>query len=266
MIENRAKNRFAKVLVRDANKAFNMFGISMLIILAVTLAPWVVTIVFNPFEIAVSEVKPIARLSMISYMVLLVLMLVPSKVYGEVNLRGKGNYYALLPARQGEKFWSMVLYCYVIVPVVFMLAAVLVDTLFTLLPFGPYREWLWTDSALVEMAEYGMTWSWARLLLAVVLSNICFSSIFLFTNTIFKKSKWIKTLLWMCLIGFALMIVGVPLMLANMDWLVDISAKIAEKSDEWFVFMVYWGTLAVNMLMIVLFTWLTWRRLKRMEY
>ena len=126
-------NRFNKVVVRDFHNTYSLFGMSMLIIMMIPAFVWLMGLAVND-----SVVEVWNRRNFISMAVYLTAAISSMKIYGSCNLVGKGNYFAMLPASLCEKFTSMVLYCFVVCPLVVFVGSIAVDTILTLLPFGSY--------------------------------------------------------------------------------------------------------------------------------
>lgn len=156
----------------------------------------------------------------------------------------------------------------------------------TLLPFGPYRRWLWQTDYLASGLDYyrllvsgdvpNVDSEEIRVLTEVVtpgkgvlyglVSYLSTVALFLFTNTIFKKHKVLQTLLWTWLISFAINLVCTPIMgamMLNGNWV----EAILQSVDPVRGFNIaYWAATAWGILLTVVFLWWTAYRLKRMKY
>ena len=124
-------NRFKKVVVRDFHSAYNLYGLSLLIIMLVPAMLWMLEVAIGMGE---GDSSPFVRMRLINFLVYLAAIIAPLKIYGSCNLQGKGNYFAMLPASLGEKFWSMLLYSFVVSPLAVFVGSCAVDTLLTILP------------------------------------------------------------------------------------------------------------------------------------
>lgn len=259
-------NRFKKVVVRDFHTAYNLYGLSLLIIMLVPAMLWMLKVAIGMGD---DNSSPYVRMSLIKFLVSLAAIIAPLKIYGSCNLQGKGNYFAMLPASLGEKFWSMLLYSFVVSPLVVFVGSCAVDTLLTILPFGPYKDFLWNDNLLFAtsfgfpalLGFRGVVLFWAG-----VISS---ASIFLFTNTIFKKNKFIKTVLWLLLIGFVAMVVIAPIMLHldwDFDWVEWLAKWFEGKDERFFINLMFWSNLCFELLFTAVMSFFTYRRLKKMQY
>ena len=201
-------NRFSKVVVRDFHNTSSLFGLSLLILMLLPLLFWL-------FALAVQDdvVEVFNRRNFIQLAVFLTAAISSMKIYNSCNLIGKGNYFAMLPASLCEKFTSMLLYSFIVCPLLVFGGSVAVDTLLTAIPYGPYKDYLWQ---LPEWMTPIFTNNFGKfVLLSIKLFAV--ASLFMLANTIFKKNKFIKTVLWLALIGFVLILAIAPIM-HHYDW------------------------------------------------
>jgi hypothetical protein len=182
--------RFGQVLAKDWKNYFRNFGISLIVWSCIPVLFWIVTLIFDV------KMDADARIAIIASLVYSVLVFVPSKVYGKANLSRDGVSFAILPATNVEKFFSMLIYCSVLTPIIVGLGSWAVDTLLTLFPFGGFEGFV-----MLPKSRLG------SLLAAIVCSVLLFSSIFVFGNMVFKKRKAGKTIAWGMLIIFVITMV-----------------------------------------------------------
>ncbi len=261
-------NRFGKVVVRDFHNTYSLFGMSMLIIMLIPAFVWLTGWAFKA-----PSVDVFTRRSFIELAVYLTAAIASMKIYNSCNLVGKGNYFAMLPASLCEKFTSMVVYCFVVCPLVVFVGSVAVDTILTLLPFGPYKDFFWQVPDWIKMIgdnTYMYSTSFSGFVL-MIFEIFSVASLFMLANTIFKKNKFIKTVLWLMLIMFALIIIIVPIMNHiswpdNWNWLVKIAEWLGIKSEESLMHFIYWSSLVGNALVTFIFSFIAYRRLKKMQY
>ncbi len=279
-------SRFGKVFVHDFNVARSQFTTTVMILVLVTLAPWLLSMAFHigrPDAYVMAE----TRYNLISVAVSLAAFMAASRIYKNVNLVGKGNYFALLPASLGEKFLSMILYCFILAPVLVWGASVLLDILFTLLPFGPYKSYIWeapswSDNLAglpIVYQEEGGDWTSGRAMvsqsfftsfqsfvLTTMLSGLQIS-IFFFTNTLFKKHKVTKTVLWFILLSLVVMMISVPIINSNIEWFANLLDRwFADASGHQIVQWFFWVSTIGMAVCIFLLLFFTYRRLKKMQY
>ena len=183
-------DRFGEVLAKDWKNYFRNFGISLIVWSCIPVLGWITTLIFD-FTLTIES-----RISTIAILVYSVLIFVPSKVYGKANLSRDGVSFASLPATNTEKFFSMLIYCSILTPIIVGLGSWAVDTLLALLPFGGFEGFV-----ALPKSHLG------SILAAIACSILLFSSIFLFGNMVFKKRKAGKTIAWGMLIIFVITMV-----------------------------------------------------------
>ena len=255
-------NRFKKVIARDFHATYSRFGLGILIIVLLSIAAWLwgwVTMrEFSDLEMSedyydeyYTLMYNFHRLRYFILGVFVAVAIAPGIIYKSCNLKGRGNYFALLPASITEKYLSMFMYCSIAVPVVVVFGTLLLDTLLTLLPFGPYKVYFWKCYNYWFMGDWLI---WAILVPIALL--LLTSAVFMFTNTVFKRAKFIKTMLWLMLVGFVLMIV----MVLSADWWINWLPKFDEDIFIVIVFIVF------PLILASVFQFLTYRRLKKMQY
>ena len=237
-------NRFKKVLARDYRATYSRFGLAALILSLLVVTVWIFYLVWDntfhydwvDYQIAIGE-----RFSTILSGIAISFAIAPAIIYKSCNLKGRGNYYAMLPASHLEKYLSMLFYCCIAAPLAVLLGSFIVDTLLTLLPIGYFKGFIWNWSNFSEdyFVEY-------------ISSFIAFlfltSSIFMFTNTLFKRAKFIKTALWLMLIGFVLLITDIAFP-ALFDFIGS-----------------FWVKFIIMLIISFVLQFFTYRRLKRMQY
>lgn len=182
-------NRFIDILKKEWSEYLRAYGISLIVWACIPVAIWITTLVFD------TEVEAGTRALFIFIIMLLALMNVPSKVYGNVNLQREGVAYSMLPATAGEKFFSMMIYCSIVTPVLTFAGCLLMDFLMFLMPFGGFNDFI-----VLSTLNFGNG------LLFLILFMLIFSAVFMFGNMIFKKRKAGKTVAWIFLIVFAMTI------------------------------------------------------------
>ncbi len=258
-------NRFKKVVVHDFHNTYSLFGMSLLILMLIPTALWLLGLSFKE-----SVMPPDIRMNIIRFVVFLTAAISSMKIFGSCNLVGRGNYFAMLPATLSEKFWSMLLYCFIVCPLVSFVGMYAVDTLLSLLPFGPYRDFLWDipDWRRVQIS-YGI-YSPLQSFFSTVGKLLCCTSVFMLANTIFKKNKFIKTILWLMLIGFVFVMIVVPIM-GNIEfdwnwWLEKMLNNFKNLDQRKFTNILFWSGFIFDMVFSGVLLTITYLRLKKMQY
>ena len=278
-------SRFGKLVRKDFSNIWQNAGTSLLIITLLPLGAWLFWWALSGVQ-DLPAIVPEVRWIFIAGVIYLSMMVTPSRMHRTCNLQKEGIYFAMLPASKLEKYLSMLLFSVVICPLICFLGSMVLDYFLTLLPFGPYRRWLWQTDYLASGLDYyrllvsgdvpNVDSDEIRVLTEVVtpgkgvlyglLSYLSTVALFLFTNTIFKKHKVLQTLLWTWLISFAINLVCTPIMGAmvlNGNWV----EAILQSVDPVRGFNIaYWAATAWGILLTVVFLWWTAYRLKRMKY
>lgn len=270
--------RFCKVVRKDTNNIWQHFGLTMLIITLLPMAAWLLWWAINGVEY-VGGVAPEVRWVMIACCASLASIMAPARMYRTCNLQKEGIYFAMLPASKLEKYLSMILICVIVCPLAVLFGGVVLDLFLTVLPFGPYDNWIWQTELLGRFDEEFQLalqedpqgealltiFSPGYLTLLFLLSYLNSCAVFMFTATIFKKHKILQTILWLWAISFALNILTIPIMgfaMLDGDWV----ERFFVNAPERFARLLYlWSVIWNAVLAGVLFWWAGYR-LKRMKY
>ena len=273
--------RFGKVLAydiqrlsprnfRSGERTGNM-GIN---IISFAFMPVVISVVPILMGAQAAGVPVWVRWYILLFMACLMACLVPEVHYNAVNQKKGGSYYAMLPASKLEKYLSMLLMTLVVCPLLTFCGAFVVDTLITLLPLHVNEGYLWQiDSLLVR---YGINpyeglpaiYS-VRAYLVAIFGYILFAMAFVFGNTLFRKSKTALTMLCLFGIGFVVSIVTLFVTIA-----VSANSNV-ELATNYRIMHIFTGSiygwvnnigLGMQVLLITLLVYYSWRRIKRMGY
>lgn len=273
--------RFGKVLAydirrlsprnfRSGERTGNM-GIN---IISFAFMPVVISLVTILMGEQAAGVPVWVRWFMLLFNAVIMACLVPEVHYNAVNQKKGGSYYAMLPASKLEKYLSMLLMTLVICPLLTFCGAFVVDTLITFLPLHVNEGYLWqTDSLLGHFginpyeglpAIYSV-----RAYMVAIFGYILFAMAFVFGNTLFRKSKTALTMLCLFGIGFVVSIVSLFVTIA-----VSANSNV-ELATDYRVMHVFTGSfygwvnnigLGMQVLLITLLVYYSWRRIKRMGY
>ena len=234
--------RFGQVLAKDWKDYFRNFGISLIVWSCIPVLGWITTLIFD-FNMDLGT-----RASTIAILVYSVLIFIPSKVYGKVNLSRDGVGFATLPATSTEKFFSMLIYCSILTPIFVGLGSWAVDTLLALLPFGGFEGF-------VALPKSHLGYQ----LVTIACSVMLFSSIFMLGNMIFRKRKAGKTIAWGMLILF---VVTMALQLCNF-WEAFVRWGCNGITN---LEILPWLFDAFMLVLAIVFYILTYRRIKNQKY
>ena len=269
---------------KDFSNIWQNAGTSLLIITLLPIAAWLLWWALSGIE-EMPAIVPEVRWCFIAGSVLLAAIVSPSRMYRTCNLQKEGIYFAMLPASKLEKYLSMLLFTIVVCPLLCFLGGMVLDYLLTLLPFGPYRKWLWQTDYLADFLDgyrglvggqfpnvdedvmmLTKVFTPGKVVIYGLIAYLSYVGLFLFTTTIFKKHKVLQTILWTWLISFVLNIIFTPIMGAMMlsgNWLQEF-LKSADPVRS--LNTAYWIATAWGMLLTVVFFWWASYRLKHMKY
>ena len=206
-------NRFCKVVSLDVKRYINQFGLTFLILCAMPIVLWLLTLVFG------FTMPRIARFGVAYIAVFLSAILVPSKAFGHINLQREGVSFAMLPASSLEKFLSIAIIC-ILTPVLVMACSYVVDSLLVLLPFGGFDEFvsggtIKSVSSYMFLEVYGDGADSKAFVMDVLgdlvsheeiryfSSMMFYIALFLFGNSLFKTHKTAKTLVILIVFSYA---------------------------------------------------------------
>ena len=126
-------NRFCKVVNKDFRNLWPTFGTTAIVLATLPFAVWLLSLVISRDFV----IDPNYRVTMIMGVSSLAAVMLPSRLYRTMNLRNEGIYYAMLPASKLEKFLSILLYTFVVAPVLVYLGSMVLDLVLRLMPAGP---------------------------------------------------------------------------------------------------------------------------------
>ena len=270
--------RFGRLLKHDLRTIWPLYGLSLILLIGAPLLLWIFSVNFGD---NVYSVVPISlRWSIILFLTVLSGCIAPSKLFSTSNLPQQGIYFAMLPASKFEKYLSMIIIGLIVCPLICLVGGIVLDSILTLLPIGGYRESLFSVHHILDLWKEG---SEEKLAIVSMMKNpipwillyISVAVIFLFANTIFKKHKFIKTILWIIIIQFLFSwIIGIIFSVLDLNG--GLMEILARRLENWtqnlvddpithlrriFVIINLWLAIFTGVL-----GWWTWHRLKKMEY
>lgn len=255
--------RFGNLLNYDFRTNFNRGIIFMLLGAGLVLFIWIFCAIFGIKE-SPSEV----RWSFLIIGAVAASVITPSAVYGYVNKPRQGIPFAMLPASHAEKYTSMLLYTLILYPLLSLVGGMVMDSLLWLIHIGPFKTTLFQSqvfdifTALSEMNRefYG---SAVLFVLMVVGSYLFNHAAFFYTNTLFKKLKF----LWTILILYALQMIGSFVTIAFLgthdDWFTQ---WFSGMEDYQGVNIVFGSIAAANLVGALVLYVLAFIRLKKVKY
>ena len=242
---------------------------SLLIFASVIAAVWIfsLTVDFNAC--------PHSRAGLVNALFVLAIVLSPFIVYKDMNDRKKGYIYAMIPASTLEKLLSMIVLCVVIVPLLAYAVLTATDLLLWLLSktgIGPFLHMeFYNPFTAVKLVddEYLLPHIYP-----VFDSIIYFVNLIAYTimfNTIFRKNKVLKTILFNMAMSFAFVILtAVIVNITTPEFWEDMFEGLVEwldgKTDVELFGYVMTTVRCLTILMSMAFLSITYFRIKKVNY
>ena len=245
-------DRFCKVVSLDVKRYINQFGLTFLILCALPIVLWLLTLVFG------FTMPRIARFGVAYIAVFLSAILVPSKAFGHINLQREGVSFAMLPASSLEKFLSIAIIC-ILTPVLVMACSYGIDSLLVLLPFGGFDDFIsggfmktmkdFLDGlmagadaldeadAIAKMSVMEMFDSMASSEELYMFISMFFTvGLFLLGNSLFKTHKTAKTFAVMLGVSYAISMIMQTILLSG-DYMTTLQDIVDEMDFSLFISM-----------------------------
>ena len=276
-------NRFGKILKHDG---LNFFP-NLILVLAILWAIPVIIYLFTalmPTEEDKDVFDAFSRIDIISTISSIALIIAPARLYKYCNDSRKGIGYAMLPASTFEKFLSMVIYCVIVAPIIYVAGALAIDSILALFN-GPYEgfavsayfnKYAQINYVLGKDQLNGLvddTWpiflnslSPTVLVLLNLFGTLLLSSIFMFGNMIFKKRKTAKMIGILILLFIVFMIVVINYVAHHetmfSEWDTDTASDILKR----FIIVTMNVVLYSEIIVTALLLWGVYRKIKTQKY
>lgn len=198
--------RFGKILKHDGLNFFPNFILSLAILWAIPVGIYLFTALL-PTDETRHIYDAMSRVNIIDTLLKIAIIIAPAMLYKTCNDSRKGIGYAMLPASTLEKFLSMVIFCVIVTPIVYIAGALAIDSILALIngPYDGFALSMYFDK--FSQIEYSFEQHGTKVMvddaLPLIISNLSpafmrvlsilgtlmLSSIFMFGNMIFKKRK-----------------------------------------------------------------------------
>lgn len=268
-------SRLGKVLRRDGLNYFHNMGLTFLIILSIPL------IIFLYVSLTPGEhhiINTSTRIGIINVLKTIILVLAPAQLYKTCNDSRQGIGYAMLPASTLEKFISMVFYCVIVTPILYICSSLVVDSILALFN-GPYEGFAitsyfddnkllrdYTNNAIsfdgYEPESFIGHISPFKYYAAKVLSILTISSVFMFGNMIFKKRKTAKVIGVLVLIYIILSLISINYAIFHEEWFRNLKV---ENFNNYFM-VLYNINIVINIILSSLLLFGVYRKIKTQKY
>ena len=242
---------------------------SLLIFASVIAAVWIFSLTID------FDVCPHSRVMLVRTLFIFAVVLSPFIVYKDVNDRKKGYIYAMIPASTLEKLLSMIVLCVVVVPLLAYTVLTATDLLLWLLSkvgigpflhiefFNPFTSIEFVDDEYLLPHIYPVFDS-----IIYFINLIAYTIMF---NTIFRKNKVLKTILFNISMAFAFVILtAVIVNITTPEFWEDMFEGLVEWLDEktdveLFGYMMT-TVRCLTILMSMVFLSITYFRIKKVNY
>ena len=256
--------RFGNVLRHDALSYLQNFGWTLVVLLAIPILIWSILYINMDDTEAVVNYE---RYGFLLVLAIIAMILAPSRLYKNANDSRKGIQFAMLPASNLEKFLSMSIYCLVVTPLLYLVGAVVIDCILTLIPGkNPYGWFVIGEIFDINIVKVELTDDLVLLPLPFyqVFLLLSYVSIFMFTNMIFKKRKVSKTIGILALIGIIFMVIFIKVMLYYEN--IYEYDMIPDDTQEILARWAYYGYYVFNIILTVAMLYLTYYKIRKQKY
>ena len=279
-------NRFGKILKHDGLNFFPNIILALAILWAIPVVVYLFTSLM-PSDGTKDILDAFGRISVIDTLAKIALIIAPVRLYKYCNDSRKGIVYAMLPASTLEKFLSMVIYCVIVTPIIYIAGALAIDSILALFngPYDGFAVSVYFDR--YAQINYAFDYQDAKMLLddtwpifvnslspsfltiLSILGTLTLSAIFMFGNMIFKKHKTGKMIGILILLAIIIMIIFVNYV-ANNEALTEYFKQIDEDNVTEFIerMIFIWMNVALYTEIIIsaLMLFGVYRKIKTQKY
>ena len=261
--------RLGRLIKYEVTNYIPNFFKSLLICASVIAAVWIVSLTFD------ISFMQFGRAELVNALFVLAIALSPFIVYKDMNNRKKGYFYAMIPASTLEKLLSMIVLCVLIVPLLAYAVLTGTDLLLWLLSKVGIGSFLYMDfynpftvGEIVD-DEYLLPYIYPVFDSILYMVNIIAYTIMF--NTIFRKNKVLKTILFNMAMSFAFVILtAVVVNVTTPEFWEDMFEGVVEWLDEktdveLFGYMMT-TVRCLTILMSMAFLTITYFRIKKVNY
>lgn len=278
--------RFGKILKHDGLNFFPNFILSLAILWAIPVVIYLFTALM-PTDGTKQIYDAMSRVNVIDALLKIAIIIAPAILYKTCNDSRKGIGYAMLPASTLEKFLSMVIFCVIVTPIVYIAGALAIDSILAIIngPYDGFALSMYFDK--FSQIEYSFEQHGTKVMLddalpifinnlspafmrvLSILGTLMLSSIFMFGNMIFKKRKTGKMIGILILLFIIFMIIFINYV-ANNEALANYFEQINEDNVSEFIIrlirIMMNVALYTEIIVSTLLLWGTYRKIKTQKY
>ncbi len=278
--------RFGKILKHDGLNFFPNFILSLAILWAIPVVIYLFTALM-PTDGTKQIYDAMSRVNVIDALLKIAIIIAPAILYKTCNDSRKGIGYAMLPASTLEKFLSMVIFCVIVTPIVYIAGALAIDSILAIIngPYDGFALSMYFDK--FSQIEYSFEQHGTKVMLddalpifinnlspafmrvLSILGILMLSSIFMFGNMIFKKRKTGKMIGILIILFIIFMIIFINYV-ANNEALANYFEQINEDNVSEFIIrlirIMMNVALYTEIIVSTLLLWGTYRKIKTQKY
>lgn len=274
--------RFGKILKHDGINFFPNMGLTLAILLAIPVIIWLFVSLMPHHNGDV--IDSFSRINTISFITTIAIILAPARLYKNCNDPRKGIGYAMLPASTLEKFLSMVFYCVIVTPIIYLVGALAVDSILAIFK-GPYEGYALTlyfdkyaqlkhviqenniyfedpDSLPMLFKSLSPTF----MVILSLLGSLTTSSVFMFSNMVFKKHKTSKMIGILIIISILFMIVLINYIAHHDTILMDMNEDNIVDVTKYIIHIMMNIAFYTNLIISAVLLWSVYRKIKTQKY
>lgn len=259
-------NRFWKLVQYEAANYLPNFLKILLIFASVIAGEWMMSLTAGGALVSYS------REWLVAFLFKLAIALSPFIIYQNMNNRKKGYIYAMIPASTLEKMLSMILLCAVAVPVLSYAVLTCADLLLWLISkvgIGSFTEIDFYNPFLGEMAQISYNGNMLLRPFAAFDNILYFAFIISYSlmfNTIFRNKKILKAVLFNMAAMFTIIVLLSILIEAIPGFGEGFFERLDTMTDMVLLKRILLIYRSVCILLIALFLWVTYSRIKKVNY
>lgn len=275
-------SRLGKVIKHDGASFAQNLGLALIILWAIPVVMWL----FASLTPSHAHMDAFSRIGILNTLGKILLIIAPARLYKYCNDQRKGIGYAMMPASSLEKFISMVFYCVIVAPIIYLAGALAIDSILAVIG-GPYQGFaiadyfdkisqlkdMWRDKMMFDDEDYYLlstTFTPTMIIITKVLSVLMLSSIFMFGNMVFKKRKTGKMIGILILLFILFMIVMVNYAANHEYWFArmfgDMTEENAAEVIKRTICIIYRASMILSAVVSAVMLWLTYYKIKTQKY
>ncbi|MBR6438993.1 MAG: hypothetical protein IKS65_07420 [Bacteroidales bacterium] len=274
--------RFGKVLTHDGLNYFPNLILTLAILWAIPVIVYLFTSLM-PTDETNHVFDAFSRISTIGFIKKIAIIIAPARLYKYCNDSRQGIGYAMLPASTLEKFLSMVIFCVIVTPIIYVAGALAIDSILALFngPYDGFAIAYYFDS----FAQFGHSIEKSQMVLSQeeslllfnsisptflciisLLGTLMLSSIFMLGNMIFKKHKTAKMIGILILLSILFMIISINFVATHELMFKEMAEDGMTEFLKRFLFIIMNTMFYTELIVSALLLWGVYRKIRTQKY